>query len=326
MAPSTKDNSLKGFIYGVIASVAYGMNPVFAVPLYEEGMDPVSVLFFRYLLGIPAIWLLMLYRGRKVNIGFDLISRVGLLGIIMVVSSLTLFFSYTQVDIGVASTILFVYPLIVALIMVCFYHEIMSTLSYLCMFGALGGVFLLCDSSIGATISVYGVIMVLVSALAYAVYIALANHSPYKNIATLSLTFWVLVFGFIVLSAVVAVRGTLAYPHSLLMWFNAVMIAIVPTVISFLFTNKAIETIGATPTATLGVFEPLTAVIFGVMFFGEVLSVRNIIGMMLILVCTTLVITRRDITRRILAIRTLFPKVRRHNSHRSTHRSHDSAR
>lgn len=316
-----KDRTLKGFIYGIIASAAYGMNPVFAVPLYDEGMDPISVLFFRYLLGIPAVWLLMRLRGRHAMIGAPIIGRISLLGVLMALSSVTLFFSYNNLDVSIASTILFVYPLLVALIMVIFYHEIMSYLTYFCMLGAIVGVFLLCKSSTEDTVlSSFGVFLVLVSAISYAVYIVLVNHRPYKSVATLTLTFWVMAFGLATLAIIVCVRGRLDVPVTLGMWFNAVMLAIVPTVISFLFTNMAIENIGATSTAALGVFEPLTAVIFGVLMFGETLTMSNFVGILLILMCTTLVITRRDITRRILAIRTLFPKAGRHLHRHSSHR------
>lgn len=315
-----RDKALKGFVYGIIASAAYGMNPVFAVPLYNAGMDPVSVLFFRYLLGVPAIWLLMYFRGRNVMLGREIIGRISLLGVLMVVSSLTLFFSYTLIDVGVASSILFVYPLLVALIMVMFCHEILSSITYLCLLGALGGVFLMCGPSDNVHASISGVALVLLSALSYAVYIVLVNHKPYKNIATLPLTFWVMVFGLIVLIGVICFRGRLEFPHTFGMWFNAIMLAIVPTVISFVFTNMAIETIGATSTAALGIFEPVTAVFFGVIMFGETLTMKSFIGLLLILGCTTLVITRRDITRRIPVIRTMFPKRTNRHERRSGHR------
>lgn len=44
-----------GYIYGVIAAASYGLNPVFALPLLEGGMDAVSILFFRYVLALPAV-------------------------------------------------------------------------------------------------------------------------------------------------------------------------------------------------------------------------------------------------------------------------------
>ena len=43
----------KGYILGSIAAASYGMNPLFALPLYKAGMNPDSVLFFRYLFAIP---------------------------------------------------------------------------------------------------------------------------------------------------------------------------------------------------------------------------------------------------------------------------------
>ena len=45
----------KGYILGIIAAAAYGMNPLFALPLYKAGMNPDSVLFFRYLFAIPVL-------------------------------------------------------------------------------------------------------------------------------------------------------------------------------------------------------------------------------------------------------------------------------
>lgn len=37
----------KGYLLGAVAAATYGMNPLFALPLYKAGMDPDSVLFFR---------------------------------------------------------------------------------------------------------------------------------------------------------------------------------------------------------------------------------------------------------------------------------------
>ena len=37
-------NKTKGFIYGAIAAASYGMNPLFALPLYAAGMSILPVL------------------------------------------------------------------------------------------------------------------------------------------------------------------------------------------------------------------------------------------------------------------------------------------
>ena len=306
----------KGYILGVIAAASYGMNPVFALPLMNDGMDAVSVLFFRYVLAIPAVWILMRIRGRRASIGGSRIMPCFILGVCMVLSSITLFRSYLFMDVGIASTLLFVYPLLVALIMTAMYHEVMTVQTFAGLIGTIAGVWLLCDVNSSGNISLPGIILVLISSLTYAIYIVGINRPPVKSVATLSLTLYVLVSGAIVLGGIVLVRGSLAVPQTPWLWINVLLLALVPTVLSFLCTNAAIEKIGSTPTAALGAFEPVTAVIFGILLFGEHLSMRSLLGLVIIIVCVTLVITSDNITHHVLAIRKLFPKAHGRHGHR----------
>lgn len=306
----------KGYILGIIAAASYGMNPVFALPLMNDGMDAVSVLFFRYALAIPAVWILMRMRGRSAVIGRSRIMPCFILGICMVLSSITLFRSYLFMDVGIASTLLFVYPLLVALIMTAMYHEVMTVQAFVGLIGTIAGVWLLCDVDSSGNISLPGIILVLISSLTYAIYIVGINQPPVKSVATLSLTLWVLVSGAIVLGLIVLVRGSLAVPQTPWLWINVLLLALVPTVLSFLCTNAAIEKIGSMPTAALGAFEPVTAVIFGILLFGERMSMRSLVGLVIIITCVTLVITSGNITRRVLAIRKLFPKAHVRRGHR----------
>ena len=55
----------KGYVLGAIAAATYGMNPLFALPLYKAGMNPDSVLFFRYLFAIPVLGIMIKARGRN---------------------------------------------------------------------------------------------------------------------------------------------------------------------------------------------------------------------------------------------------------------------
>ena len=113
----------KGYIIGAIAAATYGTNPIFAIPLYKNGMDTNSVLFFRYLLAIPIIIVMMKMRGRTFSLKKKEILPVISMGIVMSVSSLALFESYNYIGAGIASTILFVYPILVAIIMALLFHE-----------------------------------------------------------------------------------------------------------------------------------------------------------------------------------------------------------
>ena len=50
---------LAGTFYGAAAAACYGMNPLFALPLYHRGMGVNSVLFYRYVFALVLlfVWL-----------------------------------------------------------------------------------------------------------------------------------------------------------------------------------------------------------------------------------------------------------------------------
>ena len=90
---------------------------------------------------------------------------------------------------------------------------------------------------------------------------------------------------------------------------NALCLAIFPTAISFLCTTQAIQYIGSTPTAILGALEPLTAVFFGILVFGEVMTPRLALGITLIICAVSIIIGGSNITTYLVRLRKLFPRV-----------------
>ena len=299
----------KGYIFGVIAAATYGMNPLFALPLYEAGMNPDSVLFFRYLFAIPVLGMMIKARGRNFKLKRKEIVPIVLLGILVALSSLTLFQSYHYMEAGIASTLLFVYPIMVALIMAFAFKEKLTLQTVLCILLALGGIGLLYKSGDGTTLDPTGIILVMVSALSYAIYIVGVNRPRLKDVATLKLTFYILLFGMSVFLIRVDFGKSLHMVHTWYLWGNLAALAVFPTAISFLCTTQAIQYIGATPTAILGALEPLTAVFFGVTVFGESLTLRLSCGILLIVLAVTLIIAGSDVTAYLIRYRKLFPKL-----------------
>lgn len=110
----------KGYVLGAIAAATYGMNPLFALPLYKAGMNPDSVLFFRYLFAIPVLGIMIKARGRNFKLKPNEIVPLILMGLLVSFSSLALFQSYNYMEAGIASTLLFVYPILVALLPLLF--------------------------------------------------------------------------------------------------------------------------------------------------------------------------------------------------------------
>ena len=148
-----------GYILGAVAAATYGMNPLFALPLYKAGMDPDSVLFLRYLLAIPILGIMLKARGRSFKLKRKEILPLIVMGLLVSISSLTLFQSYNYMEAGIASTLLFVYPILVALIMTCIFKEKLSLQTILCIILALGGIALLYQSGDGTTLSLTGVLL-----------------------------------------------------------------------------------------------------------------------------------------------------------------------
>ena len=299
----------KGYILGAVAAATYGMNPLFALPLYKAGMNPDSVLFFRYLFAIPVLGMMIVARGRSFKLKRKEVLPLIIMGLLVALSSLALFQSYNYMDVGIASTLLFVYPILVALIMWIAFKEKLTLPTVLCILLALGGIGLLYKSGDGSTLNLTGIILVMISALSYAIYIVGVNQSTLKNLATLSLTFYVLLFGLVLFLVRVDFGQSLRVAETWYLWGNLIALAIFPTAISFLCTTQAIPYIGSTPTAILGALEPLTAVFFGVVVFGESLTLRLSCGMLMIILAVTLIIAGGNITIYLVRFRKLFPRL-----------------
>lgn len=296
---------------GAIAAATYGMNPLFALPLYADGMDADSVLFFRYMMAIPVMGLLLRIRGHSFSLASGRLAELAVLGVVVALSSLLLFLSYNYMDSGVASTLLFVYPVMVALIMAFRYGERLPPVTVVCIAVTLVGIMMLNRTAAGAGLSATGIWMVMLSSAAYAVYIVAINRPRFRDIPTLKVIFYVLLFGVSVFAVRILFNGTLTLPSQWYMWGCLLALALLPTAVSFFCTTLSIQYIGPTPTAILGALEPVVAIFVAVAVFGDILTPRQVAGMVLILSAVTVIIAGGRITQPLVRFRKLFPKIKR---------------
>lgn len=271
-------------------------------------MDADSVLFFRYLIAIPIIGGMIKARGHNFKVERRVLGRLIIMGLLVSISSLTLFTSYNYMEAGIASSLLFVYPVMVALIMTFIFREKIALRTILCLLMALGGIALLYRNSEGAVLSLTGTLLVMTSALSYSIYIVAVNRPMLKNIATLKITFYILLFGLSLFLVRTNFGASLILPGQWYLWFNLIALAIFPTVISFLCTTSAVQYIGSTPTAILGALEPVTAVFFGVTIFGESLTLRIVAGIALIILAVSFIVAGSNLKSYMIRFRKLFPK------------------
>lgn len=307
-ASTDKGNRFVGFLLAAVAAAAYGTNPAFAIPLYGQGMNPNSVLLFRYLLGLPLLAVILAVRGTGFSLAKNEIAPTAILGLLMSLSSLALFESYKYMNSGVASTLLFVYPIMVALMMVFFFHERFRASVVLCLAIMCAGLYLLMKPADG-DISTLGCLLVMVSALTYALYIVFVNVSGViRNIPTTKLLFYVLGWGGVVYLVMIPAGSDLTLPSKPSGWINLAALAVIPTVMSLACTTRAISLIGSTPTAVLGALEPVSAVILSIVVLGQTITVRELAGGVLVVVATMIVIGDKSVDKFILHVRKMFPR------------------
>ena len=279
-----------GILCAIGAAVCYGTNPLGALNLYAEGMNTPSVLFYRFGLAWIIIAIVMTFRKERLRVTNREFATLSILGILFILSSLTLYLSFHYMPAGVASTILFTYPVMTAAIMALFFHERISLATILSIALALGGVLLLYWGDTEGTLSIIGVILVLVSALTYALYIIVVDKSP-LHMSSFKINFYVLFYcalGMVVFA--LASGQPLMMPTSPSAWLWVSWLAVVPAIMALVMMVYAARYIGSTPTAILGALEPTTAVLIGVFIFSEPFSLRLLLGILLILASVTIVV------------------------------------
>ena len=304
--------NFKGYLLAAIAAAAYGTNPVFAIPLYEHGMNPNSVLLFRYLIGLPILACIMKARNISFAIRKEEILKVVILGFLMAIPSLTLCERYKFMTSGIASTLLFVYPIMVAVLMIFLFHERFKISVGLCLIIMSFGLFLLMNPQGEESLSLIGILLVMVSAGTYAIYIIFVNVSKtIREIPTTKLLFYVLSAGTFFYVCLIPCGFELTLPEQNLDWLSLTALAIIPTVLSLACTTRAIQLIGSTPTAIFGALEPVSAVILSVAVLGQSLTTRDLLGGLLIIIATTIVVADNSVDRIILHVRKKFPRRRK---------------
>ena len=290
---SLSKNAIIGYPAGIITGITYGLNPLFAVPLMNNGASIESILFFRYTFAVVLLAAFLILTRQSFRITARQAGVLLALGLLYTSSSIFLFEAYNYIASGLATTLIFLYPVLVAIIMV-FLRVVPSWPVWLSIAATFGGVIIMTQGSGGDSLNPIGIALALGSALVYALFIVIINRS--KAIAQISntlLTFYSLTVGAIVfwgkisfsdapISAGITTGGD---------WLNLAGLALLPTIVSTAALAIATRNIGATKASVLGVFEPITAILIGTLMFGEPLTTNILLGIGIAIVAVTFMIS-----------------------------------
>ena len=292
MMKTLSKNAIIGYPAGIITGITYGLNPLFAVPLMKEGASIESILFFRYAIAVLLLGAFLLLRKQSFKVSWKQAGVLLVLGLLYTASSLTLFEAYKYIASGLATTIVFLYPVLVAIIMV-FLKVVPSWPVWLSIVLTFVGVVIMTQSDSSQTVNPIGLLLSFASALVYALFIVIINRS--KVIGSISnslLTFYALSVGTLVFLGKIAVSdsGIMTGLTGHTVWLNLVGLAVLPTIVSTATLAVATRNIGATKASVLGVFEPVTAILVGTLVFGEALTTNIVVGILISMVAITFMI------------------------------------
>ena len=287
-------SSIKGLALAALSAICYGTNPLGALNLYAQGCSPESVLFYRFFTAALLLFVVVIAKGSHFKISLKEFGALVMFGFLFAISSLTYYASFKYMDAGLASTLLFLYPLEVSVLMAIFFKEKIKAWTIVSIAISMAGVALLYRGGNGVPLSTAGLALVFASSISYAIYMVMANRVNLQ-MGAVKMTFYAICFClvFLLLYSVTLGSGLPPLFTQASSWGWGFMLGFVPTVLSLIFMVKAVKIIGSTPTAIFGALEPVTAVAIGVLVFGEILTGRLVAGILLILGSTVLIAAKR---------------------------------
>ena len=287
--------TINGIFYAVISSMSFGFSPLFSLALIAAGLTDFDILSYHWLIAGIVLMLYAVCKKKSLRLNsFDEAWKIILLSALRAITSVTLLIGYVNISSGIAATINFMYPVIVTLTMVIFFGEKRSAVDYLAILASIFGVYLLAsgdsivahggNTKLGLTCS-------LISAFSFAAYYIVMKQVKADKIEVVKFTTWIMMlsaFYFIICAFIFNGKLTIITDTKSLL--NALGLGLWATMVSNITGVKGIRRIGPTMTSVLGALQPVTAVILGVLFLGEHLYLRSLIGISIILVAVCIIV------------------------------------
>ena len=295
-SPSNKGVTI-GFLLGLLAAVCYGFIPFFTLPIKNgakaDFMADPTILFYRFGFASLIVAAIMLIQRKSFKVSRGELVTLIYLSFISDGSALFLIDGYNYMSSGVATTLHFMYPVVTAIIMMAFYNEARRFSTIFAVIMAVVGVGILSWDPTGNT-SIQGVIIVLISAVCYALYIIRVNRSRAATMDGTKLVFYVMFIGAIIFGAEALRQGNFKPITTTSQFTHLAALAVICTFITNTSLVFSVKRIGSTMVAVLGALEPLTAVVIGCTVFGEPITWPVLAGIALIIPAVLVIIwTRR---------------------------------
>jgi drug/metabolite transporter (DMT)-like permease len=284
-------NKTKGVTFGVLAAFIYGFTPILGKLTYLEGSNSMSLTFYRSLLSIPFLYLLLKYKKVDLKITKIEAKKLAILGSLgSTLTALTIYAAYNYISVGMTTTIHYIYPVLVTTACIFIFKEKSSKEKIIALVLSTLGVFMFFEGNF----SLIGVSLALFSGVAYATYILYIDKSGLNTMYPFKISFYCAIFSSIYLFIAGVASSSLVYDITIKGWILTLLVAFFVSFLANTFIPIGVKHAGPTITSIVGMFEPITSVILGILILGEPVTTRNIIACILILAGVLIVTIVKD--------------------------------
>lgn len=281
--------SLKGIGMTSGAGIIFGAFPIFATLFVQYGGDMDTFNLYGFVLTVVFLALYIAATRRSFKLEKGAVGFVILAGLMNVVTRILLTYSYSYLDVGIATTLHFMYPLFAALMGTVLFREKMPLYKWIAFVIASASVSLFASgfTSGGQFI---GIILAISSAVCFALYMIITEKAGLTQMDPAVFVFYVSLVSAIGCAGMGAVNGTLVSAIPMKALVVLLLCAIVNNVIAFALQQQGVKHMGAAMAALFSLFEPVFSCIFGALFLQQAMSGRSISGIMIILLCLVAIV------------------------------------
>lgn len=284
------DKQTLGLINGIISGISFGLIPLFSIPVIAAGMDNVSILVYRFLFGSLAMLGMLLLKKTDLRVSLSELCRIAILSLFYIGTALATLECYHYLSSGIATALVYTDPIWCAIIGLIFLGDRFSLkLTSSCLFATLGVMMMTGVFTEDGTFSALGLFWGLLSGLSYALYLIFVPRLRLKRIPSLKLTFYVFFIGMLILAAYAILKeGNIEIVTNPTCWTNLILLGLIPTALSNICVTMSLRLVDSTIVAILGAFEPLTAMVIGILILGDSWSIMSLGGTFLILLAVAM--------------------------------------
>jgi drug/metabolite transporter (DMT)-like permease len=282
---------LIGFFLAIFGTLLFSLKSIFIKFLYQQGLDANAVLVLRMTLALPIyviilIWLLR-YQKKISALNFVTLRSIFMLGFLgYFLASLLDLMGLELISAQLERLSLFTYPFMVAIIGYIIFNEELSRRLVLALIITYSGLFVVMGQELQLTGNnvIYGVSLVLASALSFAFYVLLSRSyikqigsKLFTSVAMIASSIFGLLYGIVMIDLT-----QLTITNTAWLWLG--MLVIFSTVIPSFMMTEAIHRIGPAQTGIVGMLGPIFTIGLAVYLLSEPFTLMIAIGVILVIV------------------------------------------